>query len=103
MVAQPGVYDVEISSLVYGGDGLGRLPDGRAVFVPYVLPGEKARVQVFDEKKSHARARLVEAISPSPERIAPRCRHFGDCGGCHYQHLPYEKQLLVKEKSWLIS
>ncbi len=96
MLNQPHIYDVEIFSLVYGGDGLGRLPDGRAVFVPYVLPGEKVRVQVFDEKKSHARARLVEVLSPSPERIAPRCPHFGDCGGCHYQHLPYEKQLLLK-------
>jgi 23S rRNA (uracil1939-C5)-methyltransferase len=98
MIAQPGFYDVEISNLVYGGDGLGRLPDGRTVFVPYVLPGEKARVQVLVEKKSHARARLVEVISPSPVRIAPRCRHFGDCGGCHYQHLPYEKQLLLKRE-----
>jgi 23S rRNA (uracil1939-C5)-methyltransferase len=97
MVIQPQLYDVEIFSLVYGGDGLGRLPDGRAVFVPYVLPGEKVRVQVFDEKKSHARARLVEVLSPSPERIAPRCPHFGDCGGCHYQHLPYGKQLLLKK------
>ena len=98
MIAQPGFYDVEISNLVYGGDGLGRLPDGRTVFVPYVLPGEKARVQVLVEKKSHARARLVEVISPSPVRIAPRCRHFGDCGGCHYQHLTYEKQLLLKRE-----
>jgi 23S rRNA (uracil1939-C5)-methyltransferase len=96
MVDKPQIYDVEIFSLVYGGDGLGRLPDGRAVFVPYVLPGEKVRIQLFDEKKSHARARLVEVLSPSPERIAPRCPHFGDCGGCHYQHLPYEKQLLLK-------
>jgi 23S rRNA (uracil1939-C5)-methyltransferase len=97
MVNQPQLYDVEIFSLVYGGDGLGRLPDGRAVFVPYVLPGEKVRVRLFDEKKSHARARLVEVITPSPERITPRCPHFGDCGGCHYQHLPYEKQLLLKK------
>ena len=98
MLNQPQLYDVEIFSLVYGGDGLGRLPDGRAVFVPYVLPGEKVRVRVFDEKKSHARARLVEVLSPSPERIAPRCPHFGDCGGCHYQHLPYENQLLLKKE-----
>jgi 23S rRNA (uracil1939-C5)-methyltransferase len=96
MVNQQHLYDVEIFSLVYGGDGLGRLPDGRAVFVPYVLPGEKVRLRLFDEKKSHARARLVEVITPSPERITPRCPHFGDCGGCHYQHLPYEKQLLLK-------
>jgi len=96
MAAQPKLYNVDIFSLVYGGDGLGRLPDGRAVFVPYVLPGEKVRVEVYEEKKSHARARLVEVLSPSPDRIATRCRHFSDCGGCHYQQLSYEKQLLLK-------
>ena len=98
MVTQPEFYDIEIFSLVYGGDGLGRLPDGRAVFVPYVLPGEKVRVHVFEGKKSHARARLVEVLSPSPDRITPRCRHFGDCGGCHYQYLPYDKQLILKRQ-----
>ncbi len=76
MQNQPQLYEVEIFSLVYGGDGLGRLPDGRAVFVPYVLPGEKVRVRVFDEKKSHARARLVEVLSPSPERICPALSPF---------------------------
>jgi 23S rRNA (uracil1939-C5)-methyltransferase len=96
MIEQPGSYVVEIFSQVYGGDGLGRLPDGRAVFVPYVLPGEKVRIQVFDEKKSHARARLVEVLTPAPGRITPPCPHFGDCGGCHYQHLSYDNQLLLK-------
>jgi len=96
MVTQPGFYDIEIFNLVYGGDGLGRLPDGRAVFVPYVLRGERVRVQLIEERKNYARARLDEVLTPSPERITPRCRHFGECGGCHYQHLPYEEQLLLK-------
>ncbi len=88
--------DVDLTTLVYGGDALGRLPDGRAVFVPYALPGERARIRLVEEKRGHARAELVEILRANPERIPPRCVHFGVCGGCHYQHLPYEKQLEVK-------
>jgi 23S rRNA (uracil1939-C5)-methyltransferase len=89
-------WQVNLTSLVYGGDAMGRLDDGRAVFVPYALPGEKVKVRLIEEKKGHARASLVEVLQPAPERIMPRCRHFGDCGGCHYQHLPYESQLEIK-------
>ena len=84
------------TSLVYGGDALGRLPDGRAVFVPFVLPGEKVRLRVVEEKRGHVRAEPVEILEPSSRRIVPRCPHFGQCGGCHYQHMPYELQLSAK-------
>jgi 23S rRNA (uracil1939-C5)-methyltransferase len=89
-------YDVNLTTLAYGGEAMGRLPDGRAVFVPFGLPGEIARVRLVDERRGFARAELVEILAPSPERIAPLCRHFGTCGGCHYQHLPYADQLNVK-------
>lgn len=75
---------------------MGRLPDGRAVFVPFALPGEIVRVRLVDERRGFARAELIEILAPSPERITPLCRHFGTCGGCHYQHLPYEAQLKAK-------
>jgi len=88
--------EVELTTLVYGGDAMGRLPDGRAVFVPYGLPDERVRVRLVDEKRGHARAELLEVLRPSPERIAPRCAHFGVCGGCHYQHLAYSRQLDYK-------
>ena len=88
--------EVELTTLVYGGDALGRLPDGRAVFVPYALPGERVRVRLVEEKRGHARAELVEILRASPDRIAPHCVHFAACGGCHYQHLSYEKQLEYK-------
>ena len=84
------------SLLVYGGEALGRLPDGRAVFIPFVLPGEKVHVQVVEEKRGHVRAGPVEILEPSPQRITPRCPHFTHCGGCHYQHMPYEMQLSAK-------
>jgi 23S rRNA (uracil1939-C5)-methyltransferase len=91
-------FDVEITGLVYGGDGIGRLPDGRAVFVPLTLPGELARVRIIDEKRGHARAELVSILRSSPDRITPRCVHFGVCGGCHYQHMDYSLQLETKRK-----
>ncbi len=82
---------------VFGGDCLGRLPDGRAIFVPFTLPGETIRVEITEEKKRFARGIPVEITDASPNRITPRCIHFGECGGCQYQHLDYTKQLALKE------
>jgi 23S rRNA (uracil1939-C5)-methyltransferase len=82
--------------LTYGGDALGRLPDGRALFVPFGLPGELVRARIVEEKRGHARGELVEVLEPSLQRITPLCLHFGLCGGCHYQHLGYTDQLEAK-------
>ncbi len=90
------VYTLELQTATYGGDTLGRLPDGRAIFVPFALPGEQVRVAVTEEKRGFARARLLEVLRPAPQRIAPRCPHFGSCGGCQYQHLPYLAQCELK-------
>ena len=89
-------YEVTLTTLTYGGDALGRLEDGRAVFVPFGLPGERLRVRLTDEKRGFARGEIVEILQASPERIQPRCKHFGQCGGCYYQHMPYEMQLKIK-------
>jgi len=88
--------DISLEKLTYGGDAMGRLPDGRAVFVPFGLPGEKVRIRLVFQKKSFAKAELVEVLESSHERIAAKCKHFGECGGCHYQNLPYEAQLEAK-------
>lgn len=88
--------DITLTTHTYGGDVMGRLPDGRAIFVPFGLPGETVRVRLTEDKKNFARGELIEILVASPERIAPRCKHFGECGGCHYQHIPYEKQLAIK-------
>lgn len=90
-----------IEKLIYGGDGLARLPlgaDGRstAVLVPFVLPGERVEVEVHQEKPGFARGSLARLIDASPERIAARCPYFQTCGGCHYQHIAYERQLEFK-------
>jgi 23S rRNA (uracil1939-C5)-methyltransferase len=87
--------DVKIEKLVYGGQGLGHF-EGQTVFVPFVLPEEVVRVQPVERKKKFVRARIEQITTPSPARVAPACRHFGVCGGCHYQHIPYEAQLEYK-------
>ncbi len=89
-------FDLQLETMTYGGDVMGRLPDGRAVFVPFGLAGERVRVRVTEEKKNFARGEIVEILEPSKDRIQARCKHFGECGGCHYQNLPYEKQLEIK-------
>lgn len=109
---QPSTFDIKLEKLTYGGDAMGRLPDGRAVFVPFGLPGEKVRIRLVAEKKNFAKAELLEVIKPSPERTEAKCKHFfsplhdtagvgegpGDefCGGCHYQNLSYRSQLAAK-------
>jgi len=89
-------YTVTLSTPLYGGDALGRLPDGRAVFVSFAIPGETVRVRLVEEKRNHTRAELLQMLDPSPARQKPPCRHFGLCGGCQYQHIAYEQQLVVK-------
>jgi len=91
-------YSVEIQSMVYEGGGFSRLPDGKAVFVPYVMPGEQVTIQLREEKKGFALADLISVDRPHPQRIQPRCAHFGICGGCHYQHIPYELQVAYKKE-----
>src|SRR5512144_68305 len=96
MTVPSSTFDVQLEKLTYGGDAMGRLEDGRAVFVPFGLPGERVRIRLTEEKRGFARGELLEVLEASPHRIAPRCVHFGICGGCHYQNLPYEEQLQVK-------
>ncbi|MBI3164592.1 MAG: class I SAM-dependent RNA methyltransferase [Chloroflexi bacterium] len=89
-------HEITLEKLAYGGEAMGRLQDGRAVFVPFGLPGETVRIQLTQEKQNFARGEILEILKPSADRITPKCKHFTQCGGCHYQNLPYEKQLLAK-------
>ena len=68
------------------------------VFVPFVLVGEVVEVEIREVKKNFARAKLLRVVQPSPERVEPACRHFGQCGGCQYQHVDYATQLRLKHK-----
>jgi 23S rRNA (uracil1939-C5)-methyltransferase len=87
--------EVRIEKLVYGGDGLAH-HDGHTVFVPLVLPGELVQIESSARKKKFIRGRLERVVEPSPERVGAPCPHYGRCGGCQYQHMPYEAQLRYK-------
>jgi 23S rRNA (uracil1939-C5)-methyltransferase len=93
--------ELEIEKLIYGGDGLARLPPdargrGKAVFVPFVLAGEKVDVSLHQQKRGFARGRAERILAASADRVEPRCPYFERCGGCHYQHASYPHQLAVK-------
>jgi 23S rRNA (uracil1939-C5)-methyltransferase len=94
----PEIVELTLENPAYGGETIGRLPDGRAVFVPFALPGETVRIKIVEERKKYARAELLAVRESSPSRVKPRCQHFGVCGGCHYQHVPYEQQLVMKQR-----
>ncbi len=106
------IPNLRLTSMTQGGEAMGRDDTGRVVFVPYAIAGEEVAVEIVEEKKSYARARLREIIQPSPARITPRCPHFGPrettlsanpregltrgCGGCQWQHIDYSAQLAFK-------
>ena len=90
-----------IEKLIYGGDGLARTPpdaDGRsmAVFLPFVLPGEKVEAQIRPEKAGFARGSIEQILEASTDRVEAPCPYFRQCGGCHYQHIGYERQVQLK-------
>jgi 23S rRNA (uracil1939-C5)-methyltransferase len=87
--------EVTIEKWVYGGRGLARL-DGQVVLAPFVLPGEVVEVAVERERPGLMEARLLGVVTPASERVAAPCPYFMRCGGCHYQHAPYEFQLARK-------
>lgn len=88
-------FSVQIEKLIYGGRGLARL-DGRVVLAPFVLPGEKALVEPERETPGLIEARTISLEARADWRIEPQCPYFASCGGCHYQHMPYEHQLDAK-------
>src|SRR5688572_14538162 len=86
-----------ITDIAFGGEGVGRV-DQFVVFVPFVAPGEEVEAELTEVKKQFARAKLIQVLKPSPQRVAPLCRYFGECGGCQYQHIDYPAQLELKHK-----
>ena len=88
---------LEITALSRSGAGVGRDAGGRVVFVPFTAPGDSVRVEVISEEKRYAEARLLEVVKPSEQRAVPPCPVFGRCGGCEWQHLPYETQWETKK------
>ncbi|MBQ9076739.1 MAG: 23S rRNA (uracil(1939)-C(5))-methyltransferase RlmD [Muribaculaceae bacterium] len=93
----PQIKAVEITDVAAEGNSIARVND-MVVFIPYGAPGDIVDIKVDKKKKSYAEAHIEKIITPSPIRIEPRCEHFGTCGGCRWQHLPYEFQLKCKQQ-----
>ena len=92
---------LQIEKLVYGGDGLTRLPaddkgPGKTIFLPLVIPGETVEATLLESRPGFGRARLDQVVTASPDRVEPSCPYFGRCGGCQYQHIDYPAQLRYK-------
>jgi 23S rRNA (uracil1939-C5)-methyltransferase len=91
---------LQIEKAVYGGAGLAHLTErdgmGKAVFVQFTLPGEIVEARLFEQKDNFGEASLIRVLTPSKDRVQPRCAHFGECGGCHYQHAAYSAQVQMK-------
>ena len=86
-----------IHDIAFGGEGVGRVEEF-VVFVPFVMVGETVEAEITEVKKNFARAKLLGVVTASPERVAPECRYFTQCGGCQYQHIDYAAQLHIKHK-----
>src|SRR5579862_7174501 len=89
------VIHVTVQDVAFGGKGVGRA-DGLAVFVPFVIAGEEVSARLIKRKKKFAEAGLLSVDRPSPDRVEPPCPYFGQCGGCAYQHIGYQRQLEMK-------
>src|ERR1700749_1109914 len=86
---------LRIEKAIYGGSGLARA-EGKAVFVPFTLPGEEGEAEIVSDKGGFATAEVKAILEPSPARTQPPCPYFGRCGGCHYQHAEYAFQVEMK-------
>lgn len=91
----PVVENVEITGVAAEGKSIARVDD-MVVFIPYGAPGDVVNIKLDKKKRSYAEAHIVDMLKPSPDRVAPVCEHFGVCGGCKWQHIPYESQLRHK-------
>lgn len=91
-------YEIELTASSFGGDCIGKLPDGKTIFIPFGIAGERVEVEITDSKKNFARGRIKRVLRESEKRIKARCPHFMECGGCHYQHLAYADQLSLKQE-----
>lgn len=91
------IIDIDVTDMALDGDPLGRVGD-RVVFVQGAIPGERVRARVVSTNRKCTWAHTTQILRPSPHRVTPRCKHFGPCGGCAWQHLAYPEQLRLKQR-----
>ena len=94
------VLEADVVDLAHDGRGIARV-EGKAVFIEGALPGERVRFRVFKRRRQLDEAGLVDVLTPSPDRVIPKCAHFGICGGCSLQHLAPAAQLAAKQRQLL--
>lgn len=98
------MIELTLDGIAHGGEAIGRHATAggpvKTVFVPYAMPGERVRAEIVEEKERWARARLIEVLTPSADRVEPPCPYFGPgkCGGCQWQHIAYERQVELKRE-----
>lgn len=88
---------VEITDTAYRGSGVGRDVSGKAVFIPYTVTGDIVEADIVQDKGSYFLAEIKQIVEPSPWRVEPVCPHHGVCGGCHFGHIEYDRQLDIKK------
>lgn len=93
----PLLENIQIEGIAAEGKAIARV-DNKVIFIPYAVPGDIVNLQVTRKKSHYAEATIASIIQPSPMRIQPFCKHFGVCGGCKWQSLPYEEQLKAKQQ-----
>ncbi|HEX7539014.1 MAG TPA: TRAM domain-containing protein, partial [Syntrophales bacterium] len=91
------IITITIETVAFGGEGIGRV-ENLVVFVPFTAPGDVAEVEIREAKKRYLRGRVKKLVTPSPDRVEPSCPYFQRCGGCHYQHIEYAKQVEMKRR-----
>ncbi len=89
--------ELKIEDVAFGGKGVAR-EQGKAVFIPFTIDGERITADIVREKKQFAEGEMVALLDPAPERVVPECPYFGRCGGCSYQHISYAHQLELKTR-----
>ena len=91
------VFETDITDLTHDGRGVAHV-NGKAVFVAGALAGERVRAKFSGKHRHYDEATVEEVLQASPDRVTPRCAHFGVCGGCVLQHLKPEAQIAAKQR-----
>lgn len=94
---QPVIENVKILDVAAEGNAVARVDD-MVVFVPFAAPGDVVDVKIDRKRRSYAEGHIERMVTPSEIRVEPRCEHFGTCGGCRWQHLPYDFQIACKQR-----
>ncbi len=91
------IIEFDVHALAFGGAGIGKY-EGMTVFVEGAMPGDRVKASLTKIKEKYFESDLVEIVSPSKDRVEPKCKYFDVCGGCQFQYMPYEKQLAFKKQ-----